>query len=381
MYKVEILGDTLHNAAIQRRQRLDEERKQRIFNPKVRILGIDLQALDEQIQIKNELKEIDKQRNDALDKSSKLNNDILQLMDEQVQKARRHCLQQTNQYRRDHQQPHQRRDYDLYDPKALQKDVSTRVTNGQSKDHPIGISSLQRFEGEDLAAEKRTMLQKDQMRVWANEQVFEKERRRQEELDEKKRYEEFQKSIGDKMAALQSSVEQAQREQARLDSEYNQSLAAEKRLREQQQKEYDNNLNTYEIVSHINSTFLTEASGTSASRQSSKMRADLFKGITTEQRKEILDTQERQRMEQQKRLDEKIKEEERWAIQETMNNRALNLLERERVRNSREKAIQIRRENEAKAIEDKKRRTYIDKVLYTNAPQDAYFMQFNTTSR
>eukprot|EP00842_Homolaphlyctis_polyrhiza_P006850 jgi/Hompol1/754/HPOL_001360-RA len=39
MYKVEILGDNLQQAAIQRRKRLDEERKQRIFNPKVRVLG------------------------------------------------------------------------------------------------------------------------------------------------------------------------------------------------------------------------------------------------------------------------------------------------------------------------------------------------------
>ncbi len=40
MYKVEIPSDNLQEAAIQRRRRLDEERKKIIFNPRVRILGV-----------------------------------------------------------------------------------------------------------------------------------------------------------------------------------------------------------------------------------------------------------------------------------------------------------------------------------------------------
>lgn len=40
MYKVEILSDKLEQEAIARRRRLDEERKERIFNPKLRVLGV-----------------------------------------------------------------------------------------------------------------------------------------------------------------------------------------------------------------------------------------------------------------------------------------------------------------------------------------------------
>ncbi len=40
MYKVEILSDKLEQEAISRRRRLDEERKERIFNPKLRVLGV-----------------------------------------------------------------------------------------------------------------------------------------------------------------------------------------------------------------------------------------------------------------------------------------------------------------------------------------------------
>lgn len=40
MYKVEIPADDLRKAAIQRRKQLDEERKQRIFNPKILAMGV-----------------------------------------------------------------------------------------------------------------------------------------------------------------------------------------------------------------------------------------------------------------------------------------------------------------------------------------------------
>ncbi|KAH9273025.1 hypothetical protein BASA83_004590 [Batrachochytrium salamandrivorans] len=302
-------------------------------------------------------------------------------MDEHVIKARRHQLKQTNQFRQDFQQPHQRRDYDLYDPKALQKDHSAREIDGSGVSKEINISSLQRFEGEDLAAKTRLNLQKDQMRVWANEQVYEKERRSQEELDEKRRYEQFQKNITDKMSVLQHSVEVAHRDQACLDREYNMSMAAEKRRKEQQDKVYETELNTREILSHVNGAFLTEKSDMLNTSGSHKVCVSQFKGNTVEQNSKIMEAQQQQRMDHQKLRAAQIDEDERWAIQDTMYSRTMNLLERQKTRSAREKAILIRKENEAKAIQDKDRKRYIDKVLYTNQPQDSYFNQFNTTSR
>jgi hypothetical protein len=40
MYKVEIPKDSLQEAAINRRRKLDEERRKRIFDPKTRVLGV-----------------------------------------------------------------------------------------------------------------------------------------------------------------------------------------------------------------------------------------------------------------------------------------------------------------------------------------------------
>ncbi|KAJ1340325.1 hypothetical protein BSLG_005095 [Batrachochytrium salamandrivorans] len=266
--------------AIERRQRLDEERKQRIFNPRVRLWV-----------------------------TYRHNNDILQLMDEHVIKARRHQLKQTNQFRQDFQQPHQRRDYDLYDPKALQKDHSAEI-DGSGVSKEINISSLQRFE-EKIAAKTRLNLQKDQMRVWANDKVYEKERS-QEELDEK-RYEQFQKNITDKMSVLQHSVEVAHRDQVVLDREYNMSMVAEKRRKEQQDKVYETELNTREILSHVNEFVLANSwKHRRAEFQdygSPTAAEDGPLGINT------LD------MQISKLRAAQIDEDERWAIQDTMYSR------------------------------------------------------------
>ena len=52
-----------------------------------------------------------------------------------------------NEFRALHQQPNARREWDLYDPDYLKKDKPARV---HDDDPRCGISSLQKFDGEDL---------------------------------------------------------------------------------------------------------------------------------------------------------------------------------------------------------------------------------------
>jgi hypothetical protein len=117
-----------------------------------------------------------------LDHQTKLNNEILDMMDQKVQMARRQQKKEINQFRELYQKPHQRRDFDLYDPDALQKDLPARISD---LDPRIGVSSVQRFEGEDLGASTREKLQKEQMRIWTEEQIYEKNRLKQELKSEK----------------------------------------------------------------------------------------------------------------------------------------------------------------------------------------------------
>jgi len=65
MYKLDLPVDVKQTAAIQRRRAQEEERKGRIFNSKVRQIGVDQHALDQQIQDRKRMEEGERRREQA----------------------------------------------------------------------------------------------------------------------------------------------------------------------------------------------------------------------------------------------------------------------------------------------------------------------------
>jgi hypothetical protein len=86
---------------------------------------------------------------------------------------------------------------------------------------------------------------------------------------------------------------------------------------------------------------------------------DLFKGITPEQKMDILKEQEAQRVAALAKREEQRQEEARWALQEAVNVRASLLLEREKARQARQMAVEIREMNTQKAAEDKEKYVFV----------------------
>ena len=66
-----------------------------------------------------------------------------------------------NEFRNSHQQPDTRKEWDLNDPDALKKDKPARVSDDDPR---CGLSSLQKFVGEDLNGKARNKLQQEQAR-------------------------------------------------------------------------------------------------------------------------------------------------------------------------------------------------------------------------
>ncbi|KAJ3031624.1 Protein Tax-1 [Rhizophlyctis rosea] len=315
-------------------------------------------------------------------------NQILQRMDEAAAEASRQREKEVDMFRRVqtnrssppslHQQPQTRRDYDLYDPTALKRERPPRIN---SADMRCGISACQIFEGEDLSSPERKALQREQMRVWSEQGAWERRKERWREGEERRQFEEYQQEVAAKTLELQKAVEAASQEQARRDREINLQLAQERRLREEADRQRQAELDHRELEAQINGTFLTETPDVFAIGGGHQVRVDEFKGITPEQRQYIMNMQERQRREAEERRLRTRQEEQAWAIQEAANLRAETLLQREKMRKDKEEAMRLRDANRTKAGEDKLRRHYVDKVLYTNPPTDAFFAQFNTTSR
>lgn len=66
-----------------------------------------------------------------------------------------------NDFRSEHQRPEDRREFDIYDPDSKKKDKPARVSDDDPR---CGISSLQKFLGEDLNEKARKKLQQEQNR-------------------------------------------------------------------------------------------------------------------------------------------------------------------------------------------------------------------------
>ena len=66
-----------------------------------------------------------------------------------------------NEFRSEHQRPEDRREFDIYDPDGKKKDKPARISDDDPR---CGISSMQKFLGEDLNDKARKKLQQEQNR-------------------------------------------------------------------------------------------------------------------------------------------------------------------------------------------------------------------------
>ena len=83
---------------------------------------------------------------------------LLQKRQEQDVKALEKSI---NEFRKEHQRPEDRREFDIYDPDGKKKDTPARVSDDDPR---CGISSLQKFLGEDLNEKARKKFQQEQNR-------------------------------------------------------------------------------------------------------------------------------------------------------------------------------------------------------------------------
>lgn len=94
------------------------------------------------------------------------------LFEERQKKDNAELERALNDFRCLHQQPNQRREFDLSDPDALKKDRPARVSDDDPR---CGLSSMQKFDGEDLAHNSRVVYQREQMQDWFERQIQERE--------------------------------------------------------------------------------------------------------------------------------------------------------------------------------------------------------------
>ncbi|KAM3926890.1 RIB43A-like with coiled-coils protein 2 [Leptodactylus fuscus] len=340
---------------------------------------VDTQALDVQVHDKKIQKEIENKRQEAFDAQMVQNDNILCVLDQRQQDDIRNLNKAINDFRLQFQKKEDRREYDLYDPQALKKDLPPRLSDDDPR---CSVSGVQRLLGEDITQRNRKREQQEQLREWSLQQ--------QQELAKALEVKKFSESLYDKMRIeldkkameLQKMEEQARREICMFTKEFNKAQAEESSQRKKLEKQQQQDDNSVEITNNTEGDLLSEdpAQATSAFGPH-RVVTDRWKGMTPEQRKKVLDIQQQQIQEKMRLKEEERQRQAEWDRKKAQEARAMVLLERQQKRQERELRKAQDHVNLQLAQAHKAQKNYLDQEVFSNTPTDQYFEQFNTTSR
>nr|XP_034171200.1 RIB43A-like with coiled-coils protein 2 [Osmia lignaria]XP_034171201.1 RIB43A-like with coiled-coils protein 2 [Osmia lignaria] len=360
-------------AARERRRQTDQERKQRIFNPRFRKIGIDKEFLDKQVAEKKQLQELEHAKESELDESLIRSSKLALLLEKQQEEERRNIHKEIEQFRQQYQRAENRRDYELYDPNALKK-------ASLIKDDEVGFG-LQKFEGEAVPKE-RVKAQKEQMRWWIEKQKDERVQLDRERQEAEKAYQEAVISRDKRAVALDQMEEECRRRLNEATARFNRAMAEEQEYRRHCEALRDEEDKKAEIYNHVTGDFLTEAKEQAEStRGPHKPLASRYKGMTADQLRLFRQEQVRQMKEIEKmKLEEKRMNEE-W--DQLMNSHAeiANAYQREMDQKRTEINKRIAEENLKLAKQHKSHQEYLNRELYKNKPTAEFFEQFNKDAR
>jgi len=379
MYKLDLPIDLKESAAIERRRNLELQRQSRIFNSKVRTIGVDLGALEEQTKDRKLQEEREHMRDEAFASDIVRNDKIASLLQKRQEQDIRNLNKALNEFRAMQQQPESRRELDLYDPDGKKKDKPARVSDDDPR---CGPSGMQKFDGEDLNSKARKKLMEEQMREWSKKQAKERAAAEARQKEADRLYELKARELDQRACELAKAEEECRRAINVSMKDYNKALEDERNEKERLAKEQELDDNFTEMSNHIYGDILTENPEVAESAFGPhRVITDRWKGMSPEQLEEIRRIQELQRQEKKRIADDDKERDKEWEKQRLADARAGELMERAQDRLRKELDRQQVENNAKLAAEQQGQKEFLDKEVYTNPPTAAYFDQWNKTSR
>ncbi|XP_012216528.1 RIB43A-like with coiled-coils protein 2 [Linepithema humile] len=366
-------------ASIEHKRHLEETRKIRIFNPRVRKIGIDKAFLDKQVEEKKRQHEWEQAKECQLDEALIRNSELAVHLERQQEEERRRINKEIESFRCVHQRAKDRRDYDLYDPEALKKSLPPRLDDD---DPSLGAASAQKFEGEDRNLPERLKVQKEQIRWWIQRQKEEREAAEKARRDAEEAYQEVVLSRDKRAMTLARMEEECRRRLNEATARFNRALAEEQQHRRHCEAIQDEEDKKAEIYNHVTGDFLTEAREQAEScRGPYKPLVSRYKGMTADELKVFRDAQLEQIEEIRKnKLEEKSMNED-WDQLMNSHLQTAYSYECELKQRKLELNKKIAEENLRLAEQQKLHKKYLDRVVYKNQPTAAFYEQFNKGTR
>ena len=363
--------DTLRANAMRQRML---ERKARILDPRQRRIGIDVEALAEQVAERKEREAREKARDEAFAHQTLDQQRLLLESMEHERQQRKMMADREAQFRMSRQRPDQAREYDIWRPDLLKVSRPGRVGD---YDPTIGVSSGQIFQGEDLKISERLAAQARQRNEWNAEQMREKAAIKRREQMEDLRNQLTELETQKTLMELDADCEAAKAAVRRQVADDNYAMAQARRQREAEERAREMQVNDAELRTNARTRIIREEMG----RRGGDAPME-YRGMTVDEQKQIITEQKRQMEDNERRRREEAERERQWAeyLEYLREQGDLNEAEwRRRKAQEEQQLYQTRLEQER---EFKDRQRYLNKEVYgKNVPDDSYYDQWGRDVR
>ncbi|KAK3564793.1 hypothetical protein QTP86_027821 [Hemibagrus guttatus] len=278
MNRVELLSDRIAAAHLDRRRNRELQRQERIFNAKVRTIGIDEEALQHQYQEKK------RQQQSVARELKEYAEDLIHaditacLLESRQKKDERLLTEAIVSFRQQFQQPSSRREFDLNDPEVLKKQEGVRILPG--------------LVGEDLDSGGRTLRQREQLRDWTLQQQQELDQAKEVQRLQAQQYDQSRLALDNRAVELQKMEEEHKRATNIAIKDINQALAVGSREQRERERRQEEENNQADILNQLQGDLLSENP-----QRSTRARRDCYKGMTPEQIREYTECQRQQAQE------------------------------------------------------------------------------------
>ncbi|XP_075234790.1 RIB43A-like with coiled-coils protein 2 [Lycorma delicatula] len=371
--------DRREAAKIEKARQYEETRKNRIFNPRIRLIGVDKDALKKQMAEKKARDEDEKAREEAHRLKLLRDNEIALELEKEVVKRRRKLDEEINEFRLQYQRKEDRRDFDLYDPDYLKKSLPARVMDDDPR---LSISGAQKFEGEDMEANKRKKYQMEQQKIWLQQQIDE---RIQAEKDKKLAefaYDEMVLARDERSKQLESLENECKRQLDEATARFNQALSAEQATQRRMQEMRDLEDKRAEIYNAITGDFLTENPDTAISCLGlNRIIGSQYKGMHPHEKEAIRKEQLQQIEENKMKREAEKKLESDWAELSNYMLSTVALNEQEIKKRQRELNRQLYEQNKLLCMQQRKNKELTEEFVKSAGATEEFYNQFNKSTR
>nr|XP_015820926.2 RIB43A-like with coiled-coils protein 2 [Nothobranchius furzeri] len=229
MFNVELTSERIARERLETRRKREAERQERIFKEKVRTIGVDVKALDMQVEEKKAREGAARTKEAAYDAEDRRYNFEACVHQNRQKKKSREMEKALVNYRHQHQMPSTRREFDLNDPDCYRK-----LDPGDAQMMLPGLA------GEEQDSKSRLKRQKEQLREWLLCQQKEHEEEMLRQKMEGWQYEQSRKEMHDLAVELHKLEMDRKKATAVAVKDYN-LAAAEARQTEEKEgnKGYD----------------------------------------------------------------------------------------------------------------------------------------------